>query len=234
MRLKKVKNMFFLLFFLSFITVLMTHHLYCVASYQRYAQMELVDDWYRMHFFDGEMRDVERLLSPECAALYRNVGREVQYFPVPESTVDSSLTVSYVDSWQAERNYKGTSGHEGTDIMAAEDERGLYPVLSMTDGVISNLGWLEKGGYRIGITSDSGTYYYYAHLDSYANIQEGDKVKAGELLGYMGDTGYGKEGTKGKFPVHLHVGIYTYNDSTEISVNPYFVLRYLDKHRLSK
>ncbi len=63
----------------------------------------------------------------------------------------------------------------------------------MTDGVITNLGWLEQGGYRIGITGNSGTYYYYAHLDSYTEIQKGDKVKAGELLGYMGDSGYGPE-----------------------------------------
>lgn len=37
---------------------------------------------------------------------------------------------------------------------------------------------------------------------------EGDQVRAGDLLGYMGDSGYGPEGTTGQFPVHLHVGIY--------------------------
>ena len=39
-------------------------------------------------------------------------------------------------------------------------------------------------------------------------MKQGKTVKAGELLGYMGDSGYGKEGTVGKFPVHLHFGIY--------------------------
>ena len=102
----------------------------------------------------------------------------------------------------------------------------------MTDGVITNLGWLDKGGYRVGITTDSGTYYYYAHLDSYSNIEKGDYVRAGELLGYMGDSGYGKEGTVGEFPVHLHMGIYFYQDGKEVSVNPYYVLRDLEDHRL--
>ncbi len=57
-------------------------------------------------------------------------------------------------------------------------------------------------------------------------------MKAGELLGYMGDSGYGPEGTTGKFDVHLHMGIYVYLDGEEISLNPYYVLRWLEDHRL--
>ena len=60
----------------------------------------------------------------------------------------------------------------------------------------------------MGILAPGGAYFYYAHLDSYADLKEGDPVKAGDFLGYMGDSGYGEEGTTGKFPVHLHVGIY--------------------------
>lgn len=194
--------------------------------------MKLSDSWYRMYFGAEDMKNVKRYLSEECGIFYRNVLREVKYFPVAESSVDKSLTVSYVDSWNAERHYKGKSGHEGTDIMALQNERGLYPIVSMTDGTITSLGWLEKGGYRVGITTDSGTYYYYAHLESYANIKEGDKVKAGELLGYMGDSGYGEEGTTGKFPVHLHLGIYTYDTEQEISVNPYYILLSLEDKKL--
>ena len=50
----------------------------------------------------------------------------------------------------------------------------------------------------------------------------------------MGDSGYGaQEGTVGNFPVHLHVGIYLKTDNyEELSVNPYWVLRYLEKRRL--
>ena len=64
--------------------------------------------------------------------------------------------------------------------------------------------------------------------------QEGDAVKAGELLGFMGDTGYSTvEGTTGNFEVHLHVGIYMKTDhEDEMSINPYWVLKYLQKYRL--
>ena len=54
-------------------------------------------------------------------------------------------------------------------------------------------------------------------------------MKAGELLGYMGDSGYGKEGTVGKFPVHLHFGIYFMMGDKEISVNPYPILKAMEK-----
>ena len=74
--------------------------------------------------------------------------------------------------------------------MASVNERGLYPVVSMTDGTVRSKGWLELGGWRLGIETEQGAYFYYAHLDSYAQIEEGDAVKAGDLLGYMGDTGY--------------------------------------------
>ena len=59
-------------------------------------------------------------------------------------------------------------------------------------------------------------------------------AKAGELIGYMGDTGYGKtEGTRGNFDVHLHVGIYIKTDhNEEMSVNPYWILKWLEKKRL--
>ncbi len=70
---------------------------------------------------------------------------------------------------------------------------------SVSDGTVEQMGWLELGGYRVGIRSPGGLYFYYAHLDSYAaGLQKGDTVKAGTLLGYMGDTGYGQEGTRGK------------------------------------
>ena len=190
------------------------------------------DPEYRREFFCDDMRREKEFLSRECRNLLENVEKEAIYFPIPLSSADRSLQISYTDSWMKERSYKGVSGHEGTDLMASCNERGVYPVLSICDGVVTNLGWLEKGGYRIGITSDSGTYYYYAHLDSYGNLKEGERVRAGELLGYMGDSGYGPEGTTGKFDVHLHLGIYLYRDGTEISLNPYYLLRHLEKHKL--
>ena len=150
---------------------------------------------YRKDFFSPGMRKDQTLLSREYRTFLKQVEEDSIYFPVPASSLDPSLTVSYVDSWMYERNYKEGNSHEGTDIMAARNERGIYPVVSISDGTITNLGWLELGGWRIGITSPQGVYYYYAHLDSYTDIREGDTVKAGHLLGFMGDSGYGPEGT---------------------------------------
>ena len=161
------------------------------------------------------------------------VWNDLVYFPVALSQ-SGNINVSFEDSWMFDRSYKGERGHEGTDIMPDKNERGVLPVVSMTDGVVQNKGWLELGGYRLGIRSPHGAYFYYAHLDSYSDIQEGDTVSAGDLLGFMGDTGYGtEEGTRGKFPVHLHVGIYLYENKQEISVNPYPALVYVQNQKVS-
>lgn len=160
------------------------------------------------------------------------IWNDVKYFPVPEFTADKSMKVSYANSWMSERTYGGERGHEGTDIMASKNERGLYPVISMTDGVVSKKGWLDKGGYRIGILAPGGAYFYYAHLESYANLNVGDEVRAGDILGFMGDSGYGPEGTTGKFAVHLHLGIYIYPNGKEMSINPYWVLRYIENRKV--
>ncbi len=172
--------------------------------------------------------------AKELAKAEQAVWEDLEYFPIPLSKADSSIVVSFENSWMFDRSFGGNRGHEGTDIMASLNARGHYPVLSITDGTVEKVGWLKLGGYRIGIRSPSGGYFYYAHLNDYAReFKEGDVVKAGELLGFMGDSGYGAEGTTGKFAVHLHLGIYI-NDETgeELSVNPYWVLKWLEKKRL--
>ena len=110
--------------------------------------------------------------------------------------------------------------------MTSNNKPGYFPAVSICDGTIEKMGWLELGGYRIGIRSTHGAYLYYAHLDSYAPLTEGQQIHAGDLLGYMGDTGYSKtEGTTGRFPVHLHLGIYLTVNGREDSVNSYPALR---------
>ena len=164
-----------------------------------------------------------------CEALWN----DVIYFPVTESTKHENYQVTYVDSWMFERDFDGKRGHEGCDIMASEDKPGLYPIVSMTDGTVVSKGWLTKGGYRLGILAPSGAYFYYAHLDSYAKIEEGDTIRAGDVIGFMGDSGYGPEGTTGMFPTHLHLGIYLYPEDVETSYNPYWILRMIEEKKLS-
>ncbi len=182
----------------------------------------------------AEASDMEEQ-AREFYELYENIWKDLVYFPVPESTQNEEAVVSYENSWMFERTYGGSYGHAGTDLMAGIRQRGYYPVVSISDGVVERIGWLEKGGWRIGIRSLHDVYFYYAHLDSYAeDFKEGDVIKAGQLLGYMGDTGYGvKEGTRGKFDVHLHLGIYIRTeDIRELAVNPYWFLKYLEQNKL--
>ena len=170
---------------------------------------------------------------------YNGLLADIKYFPVPRSNKRKEW-VNYVNSWNYERTYKGNRTHEGTDVMGDINKDGIYPVVSVSDGYISNIGWLELGGWRIGITSPSGIYYYYAHLDSYAKeYKEGDVIRAGDIIGYMGSTGYSKvEGTKNKFPVHLHFGIYITPDPDiaadyeEIALNPYNILKITENNTL--
>lgn len=165
----------------------------------------------------------------EYANSFQTVLSDVRCFPVAKDPLGKE-TVNYDDSWGKSRKYGGDRTHEGTDIMTSNNVRGYFPVVSVSDGIVEKKGWLKLGGYRIGVRSASGAYFYYAHLASYAKgLQEGSKVKAGQLLGYMGDSGYGKEGTVGKFDVHLHFGIYIMIDKKEVSVNPYEILRVAQK-----
>ena len=161
--------------------------------------------------------------------LYENIWKDLEYFPIPQWK-ERELPVTFENSWLIERTYGGTRGHEGTDLMPPTNQRGFYPVFSATAGTVEHMGWLQKGGWRIGIRSEQGGYFYYAHLSEYApGMEEGKTVEAGEMLGYMGDSGYGEEGTVGQFAVHLHFGIYIQTaDGQEVSVDPYWILKGLE------
>ncbi|MGF7145700.1 murein DD-endopeptidase MepM/ murein hydrolase activator NlpD [Anaerotaenia torta] len=176
----------------------------------------------------GTLKGYQRLYG-----YYRAIFQDLEYFPVPRIEGDAT-DIFYSDTWSEPRSYGGNRRHEGTDIMSGDHPRGYYPVISMTEGIVEKIGWLEQGGYRIGVRSPSGGYFYYAHLASYApDMKEGACVLAGQLLGFMGDSGYGAEGTVGKFDVHLHLGIYVDTAAGELSVNPYHVLKMMESRRPS-
>lgn len=172
--------------------------------------------------------------TAEYESLYQylaGVFYDIEYFPVGEIANRPEAVYSYIDSWQFERTYGGERNHEGCDIMADYNKRGIYPIYSVAEGVVENVGWLKLGGWRIGIRSKSGAYYYYAHLAEYAkDFQIGETIEAGTLLGYMGDSGYSETvGTTGMFPVHLHFGIY-FDDvfGNEYAINPYPILYFCE------
>jgi len=129
---------------------------------------------------------------------------------------------SYRSTWGAARSYGGYRIHEGTDLFA---HYGM-PVRSATFGVIEVMGWNRYGGWRIGIRDLNNVYHYYAHLSGFDKKRKvGDVVQPGDVIGWVGNSGYGKPGTQGKFPPHLHYGLYRDNGLTEWSFDPYPYLR---------
>lgn len=161
--------------------------------------------------------DKNNKIINETVMTEKLIREDIKYFPIP---IKYQNEVTFEDSFGA---YRSNGEHEGCDIMDIKNVPGRIPVISATSGTITNIGWLYLGGYRIGITSDNGIYYYYAHLASYAaGLKAGDEVRAGQLIGFMGNTGEGEEGTMGKFPVHLHFGIYVnISGDKEQAVNSY-------------
>lgn len=172
----------------------------------------------RLLFLSKQLPTVPLFRVP---AVYRALKTELECFPV--SQVEETW---FADSWMAVRTYGGERRHEGCDIFDVEGEEGRLTVCSASDGTVEKLGWLELGGYRVGIRTRTGLYFYYAHLAEYApGLAVGQKIHAGEPIGTMGSTGYGKEGTSGSFAVHLHFGIYVSDKERERSINPYPFLK---------
>lgn len=205
-----------------------------------------VSEYIAAYFYQGEQSktaltariDQFRLQYPKewnCYVSYEDaIWADVRYFPVAASMNHPDATVAFDDSWMQSRTFGGNRGHEGCDIMASVNTRGYYPIVSVSDGVIEKIGWLPQGGYRLGIRSPHGAYFYYAHLYDYVrDFVPGEPVTAGEIIGFMGDSGYSKvEGTVGNFDVHLHFGIYLNDENgKEFSVNSYSVLKMLEKKK---
>ena len=117
------------------------------------------------------------------------------------------------------------------------------PIIAVESGYVEALGWNQYGGWRIGIRSFDGMrYYYYAHLrQNYPyqeKLKEGDVVTAGDVIGYMGHTGYSTtENVNNIDEVHLHFGLQLIFDESqkegnnEIWIDCYDLTRFLSRNR---
>lgn len=116
--------------------------------------------------------------------------------------------------------------HEGIDIFAP---RGT-PLVAAERGVVGRVGIGRLGGLKLWLRGESGADWYYAHLDGFApGLHNGQVVEAGELLGYVGNTG-NAVGT----PPHLHLEIHPNGGA---AVNPYPLMKVvsdLDRNALSE
>ncbi len=142
-------------------------------------------------------------------AKWKQVNLLQEALPVDNSLPSPLPGQHLTDTWGAARS-QGRS-HEGIDIFAERNT----PIQATTHGVVSKVGENTLGGRVVVIVGPGGAGHYYAHLENYADIEVNDWVEAGEIIGYVGDSGNAK-GT----PPHVHYGIYIKGSA----VNPYPLL----------
>lgn len=144
------------------------------------------------------------------------------------------------DDFGQGRSFGFKRKHLGHDIMGGVGT----PIVAVEGGTVTELGWNRYGGWRIGITSaDTQRYYYYAHLRKdkpFADgMEKGKVVKAGEVIGFLGATGYSdKENVNLKnCAPHLHFGMQLIFDESqkegngEIWIDVYSVCKFLSRNR---
>lgn len=131
-----------------------------------------------------------------------------QHLPVP---VQGVAPRKLLDSWGAARS--GGRHHQGIDIFAPRNT----PIRSATNGIVVTVGTNQLGGRIVRVLGPGPMWHYYAHLERYGAIRPGDLIRAGDVVGYVGDSGNAR-GT----PPHLHYGIYRFEGG---AVNPYPFLR---------
>ena len=155
------------------------------------------------------------------------------------SPIAAGYGYRHCDDFGNSRSFGFRRKHLGHDMMGSLGT----PIVAVEGGVIEAMGWNRYGGWRIGVRSfDSKRYYYYAHLQKdkpFADgLQPGDAVQAGDVIGFMGRSGYSdKENVNNIETVHLHFGMELVFDesqkecNSEIWINAYHIVRLLESHR---
>ncbi|TCB06921.1 M23 family metallopeptidase [Acinetobacter sp. ANC 4641] len=133
------------------------------------------------------------------------------HLPIPVKGIAAD---QLTDTWGAARS--AGRHHEGIDILAPRDSK----VTSATEGLIASLQSNTLGGNVIWILGPAGSWHYYAHLEkSKRGLKVGDYVHAGDLIGYVGNSGNAQHTV-----THLHYGIYL-DGKGRGAVNPFPYLR---------
>jgi len=176
--------------------------------------------------FEGEGNDKENKTS------------EKKYGLKVFSPIAKGYSYSHYDDFGSSRSYGFRRKHLGHDMMGGIGT----PIIAVESGIVENVGWNQYGGWRIGIRSfDKKRYHYYAHLRKdhpYNDIYEGKIIKAGDVIGYLGMTGYStKENVNNINVPHLHYGIELIFDEKkreekyEIWIDVYALVKLLEKNK---
>ncbi len=152
--------------------------------------------------------------------------------------IAKNFSFEHYDDFANVRTYGYSRRHTGHDLFGSIGT----PVVAIESGIVECVGWNQYGGWRIGIRSfDTKRYYYYAHLRKdhpYTPIvEEGATIKAGDVIGYIGMTGYSvKENVNNINVPHLHMGIQLIFDesqkdgSSEIWIDDYNIVKLIQEN----
>lgn len=166
------------------------------------------------------------------------VGYTKKYGLKAFSPIAKNYGYSHFDDFGNSRSYGYKRKHLGHDMMGNVGT----PIIAIESGIVEAIGWNQYGGWRIGIRSfDKKRYYYYAHLRKNHPYPEalsiGHTVKAGDVIGYLGMTGYStKENTNNIDTPHLHMGIQLIFDESqkdgngEIWIDCYEIAKFLSQN----
>lgn len=155
------------------------------------------------------------------------------------SPIAKGFPYSHYDDFGNSRSYGFSRVHLGNDLLGQVGT----PIVAVEGGTIEAMGWNQYGGWRIGIRSlDKKRYYYYAHMRKNfpyrKDLEVGDVVKAGDVIGYLGRTGYSRtENVNNINTPHLHFGMQLIFDESqkesnnEIWINVYNIVRLLERQR---
>lgn len=157
------------------------------------------------------------------------------------SPIAEGYSYSHYDDFGASRSFGFQRKHLGNDLLGSPGT----PIVAVEGGTVEALGWNRYGGWRVGIRShDRKRYYYYAHLlkdkPFAANLTVGQTVNPGDVIGFMGRTGYSDQENTNNIEInHLHFGVQLIFDesqkecSSEIWINVYPLVNLLSRHRSS-
>lgn len=170
------------------------------------------------------------------------------YFPIPKN-----YGIRYSDDFMEERQFEDIFFHDGIDILCKEGT----PIIAVESGIIETVGWNAAGGWRVGVRSGD-RFWYYAHMRKvhpyYGTLGKGDRVSGGQVIGYVGSTGYSHavledtmpdavtrthpDADDTQMPAHLHIGLKVKmvvgenpDDYVEQWVNPYPILKFLENNK---
>lgn len=125
----------------------------------------------------------------------------VAAYPAPQGATHVFPIVgggTFSNDWGGPR--PGGRTHQGIDLFA----RTGTPVVAISDGVIYRVGWNRIGGWRFWLRDRWGNEFYHAHLSAFAPVaKEGATVRAGTVIGFVGNTGDAKT-----TPPHVHFEIH--------------------------